>query len=386
VTNLPQGNNGRQPIYIVLGNHVSVAGIQEIIFTLKSSLSDKFSIKVTQTVRTNCVNIFIDEFASGSTVIALERVKAEHPNTKIAIVGTEFVTSVSLLGLRLFDTFNFFGTMQDWSALVSGVTRELLGGKPPYMHMRYRGFAQALGYSDLLAIIHPPILPTAAKLVAQFPQLPPVFCVYPQIGTLSAELLRRLEKTPVGFTLTGTVTRYRRQVVRQFIRVLENSGWYGQVWQSLSFQADAGKPVGTRRSRPADYRNLYDRPSLSPPLLFNLNPPQSRNWAYSSPMRILRAILLGQIPVVTKRFRDHPIEDVAVLVDAKGAPRSDGKASTAVELFSWEIRDREDWIAVYTDALKAYDQIAREENKPFVAAISKLAAANPREAAPVAGA
>ena len=91
-------------------------------------------------------------------------------------------------------------------------------------------------------------------------------------------------------------------------------------------------------------------------------------------MRILRAVLLGQIPVVTKKFHDHLLENVATLWD--------GKTETAVELGT-----RQFLIAGYGslttwNQLEAYDREAEEANKPFVSAIIGLAKAIPNSARP----
>ena len=81
-------------------------------------------------------------------------------------------------------------------------------------------------------------------------------------------------------------------------------------------------------------------------------------------MRILRAILLGQIPVVTKQFHDHIVEDVATLWD--------GKVETAVELGTRQFIDRRMWLTDYVKSLEAYDQQATTANKPFVSAVKAL--------------
>ena len=118
------------------------------------------------------------------------------------------------------------------------------------------------------------------------------------------------------------------------------------VYQHVPFEASANDALPSESD---DY--LTDYQSVAPEYLFNINPPQTENWPYSSPMRILRAILLGQIPVVTKKFHDHLLENVATLWD--------GKTETAVELGTRQFLDRRLWLTDYMQSLEAYDRQAR---------------------------
>ena len=91
-------------------------------------------------------------------------------------------------------------------------------------------------------------------------------------------------------------------------------------------------------------------------------------------MRILRAVLLGQIPVVTKKFHDHILENVATLWD--------GKVETAVELGTRQFIDRRLWLTDYMHSLEVYDRQAREANEPFVKALQALAESIPSNSSP----
>ena len=82
-------------------------------------------------------------------------------------------------------------------------------------------------------------------------------------------------------------------------------------------------------------------------------------------MRILRAILLGQIPVVTEKFHDHILDDVATLWD--------GKMETAMRLGTWQFLDRRIWLTEYMHSIEVYDREARARNRPFVSATAALA-------------
>lgn len=144
-------------IYIAIGNHRSYVGIKELIYSLQSSLSDSFSVKLTRELKSDSVNIIIDEFSGLFDLAVIKKTKELYPNTKIVIIATEFATPVSVLGLELTKTFNFFNSPDDWVKLILGSLRHLAGGVPSYMQLRYVGFVRALQYCDLLAVIHPAI-------------------------------------------------------------------------------------------------------------------------------------------------------------------------------------------------------------------------------------
>ena len=112
-----------QQVYIAIGNHRSFVGIKEIVHSVQSSLSESLSVKLTRELKSNSVNIIIDEFSGLFDLAVIKKTKELYPNTKIVIVATEFATPVSLLGVQLTKTFNFFGTRDDWIKLVLGALR-----------------------------------------------------------------------------------------------------------------------------------------------------------------------------------------------------------------------------------------------------------------------
>jgi hypothetical protein len=340
-------------------------GIKEIVYSLHSSLSESFTVKLSRELKGNSVNIIIDEFSGLFDISAIKKTKELFPNTKIVIAATEFTTPVSVFGVELMNTFNFFGSLRDWRTLMVGALLPVFGGMPSYMRLRYLGFVRALQYCDLLTVIHPQIMPTAKKLADQFgAHLGEPLLVYPQIGELSSVQLNRLWNLPVGFTMTGTQTRYRNRIARDLVRKFTRVGWFAPVYKQLAFETTSSASADESVASDS-LGGLAEYHSISPDYLFNINPPQTKNWRYSSPMRILRAILLGQIPVVTKKFHDHLLEGVAM--------QWDGKLETAVELGARQLLDRRLWLIDYMRSLEAYDQQAREANRPFVSAMTALA-------------
>ena len=348
-----------EPIYIVVGNHRSILGIQEIVHSLQSSLTKSLSVRISSNIKNNAINVIIDEFSLLSDATAMKQTKELYPDTKLVLVATEFITPVSLFGVELFRTFNFFGRMDDWLTLLTDGVRSLRRRAPSYMRQRYLGFVEAVKHCDLVVAVHVGILPGASELLSQCAsRAAPPLLVYPQIGPLTVQQQNRLRTLPIGFTMTGTMTRYRAAITRKLIDTFELLGWSGPVFKHVPFEQP---PVA---SSVLDELHLAYN-SIYPEYLFNLNPAQSAKWSYSSPMRILRAILLGQIPVVTKRFRDHPLEDVALLWDTS--------RNGALDLAAFTIRDRDGWLDTYVRSISAYDELAEAGNRPFVRAIKALA-------------
>jgi hypothetical protein len=372
-----------EKIYIVVGNHRSMVGINEIVYTLYSALSENFSVEIVTRLKQNSVNVLIDEFSSPAYIVAIDETKKRYPNTKIVVVATEFVTPVRIIGFELTKTFNFFGAPRDWTALSVGALRSLIGGMSSYMRMRYLGFVRTLEYSDLLASVQPAILRTLSEVGTWPSHLASPLMVYPRIVTLPAIQRNRLEDLPVGFTMTGTRTSYRSQIARRLVRTFRHAGWFAPIFQHVPFEAPPTSSSSTFKqgahasrpsSSPAYLQAQYD--SITSGYLFNINPPQTSEWPYSSPMRILRAIMLGQIPVVTKRFQDHFIEEVAMLWD--------GTVDAALKFGSYQLSDRQGGLNDYLRSIDGYDQKAREANKPFVRAMMALCGDGQVDAGPVA--
>ena len=95
-------------IYIAIGNHRSYVGIKEIIYSLQSSLSDSFSVKLTRELKSDSVNIIIDEFSGLFDLAVIKKTKELYPNTKIVIIATEFATPVSAPWSRVDQDLQFF--------------------------------------------------------------------------------------------------------------------------------------------------------------------------------------------------------------------------------------------------------------------------------------
>ena len=101
-------------IFIAYGNHATSLGIREIVHSLLSSLKSDFSIELTRELKSNCVNILIDEFSHPFDVAAIKKTKELYPKTRIVIAATEFVTPIKVFGVEIAKTFDFFENPAFW--------------------------------------------------------------------------------------------------------------------------------------------------------------------------------------------------------------------------------------------------------------------------------
>jgi hypothetical protein len=344
--------------YLLWGNHGSTVGIGEIAFTVVSSLSERYSVRPTKTIRPGKLNIIIDEFSNPHFVTHFLKTKIEEPTTKYVIVATEFITPISIFGAEIGRTFNFFWAEDDWRRLLRD---GLLRGKntlPSYMHQRYMGFMSAIPACDVLVFVHPTIGNELRDATKAFPNLvSPPSVIYPEFFMPLAALEPQLNSRPIGFNLTGTLTRYRKRTMNRLVKTFHRTGWKYPIWKHSGF--DDSKPIEfTNQSIRFNYENGGDEGYL-----FNINPPQQFAWPFSSPMRILRAALLGQIPVVTKKFKDHAIEDISLLWD--------NRTDTALKVQFYAM-DRRQLLAQYLKSIEQYNLLARDKNQEFWSALARL--------------
>jgi len=362
------------PINVAVGNHASHRGIGEILYTLHTflvRLSDRYELTFSFDLVPGKINVLIDEFSVPGTVAYLQKFKSNNPGTKLVVVATEFVTAINLFGARLGETFNYFDHWEDRPYGAAMIAYWLgLKRTAPYMRSRYLGFVEVLQLADLVVAVHPAIVAALTPLVPKMKHwvADPVN-LYPEIDPKRTALDSRLKEWPAGFVLTGTLTHFRKQIIKRLLRSSRLAEIQGSVFLHLPFDRTGGfnvhdgsidfpfdKPIpGIGKETKIERHS--DNASSALGCLYNLNPPQRANWPYSSPMRILRAILYGQIPVVTRRFGDHEIEAVTRLWNPETADI--GELS---ELWLEATLDRDELIERHIAAISEYNKVAESRN------------------------
>ncbi len=375
---LPTGavshNHDTLAVNVAIGNHRCIHGIGEILYTLKaffSRLSRSYKVTYSVDLKPGCTNLLIDEFSLLETIGFLQEFKKAHPGTKFVIVATEFITPIRLFGLQLAETFNYFDPWEDLeygSAVIAhrlGLRRTL-----PYMYARYLGFSEALRLADLVVAVHPAIVEALMPLKPEMDHwVAPPLNLYPEINPEQIALNPHLKEWQAGFVMTGTQTPFRRQIIKELLMSVGIVGIQGQVVQHLPFDRTEAfalhngsidfpfEKLGVQSSEEKKPESHDDKARSEPNYLFNLNPPQRANWPYSSPMRILRAVLYGQIPVITRRFGDHEIETIAKLWKPEIA-----NAGVVRELWIEATLGRGDLIKHHIAAISEYNKIAKQKN------------------------
>ena len=381
---LPTGavshDHDRLAVNVAIGNHRYTYGIGEILYTLKaffSRLSSSYEVTYSIDLKPGVTNVLIDEFSLLETIGFLQKFKKTHPGTKFVIVATEFITPIRLFGRQFAETFNYFDPWEDRKYGFEMIGHRLgLARVPPYMRARYLGFCEALRLADLVIAVHPAIVEALLPLTAKMDHwvAAPVN-LYPEISLEQNALDSRLQEWPAGFVTTGTQTRFRRRIIKKLLLVSHDIGVQGRVFLHLPFDQNApfalhdGSiefPFETVDDQIREAKRL-DVAGPETGWLFNLNPPQRANWPYSSPMRILRAVLYGQIPLITRRFGDHEIEALAKLWNP-----GISDASVISDLWLEATLERERLIARHIAAISEYNEVAKQKNAAVDLALQTL--------------
>ncbi|HEY1735351.1 MAG TPA: hypothetical protein VGG12_01765 [Methylovirgula sp.] len=370
-----------QAINVAIGNHFYGHGIGEILYTLKqffARLSGRYRVTFSPSLVPDQINILIDEFSTAGVIAYVQKFKKDYPATKLVLIATEFITPVSFLGRQLGPTFNFFDPREDrkYAFEILGYQRGR-NKNAPYMYSRFMGFREAMRLVDLVVAVHPAIiaeLPSISDGVDHW--VAPPTDLYPEIDAPHMALESRLKQRRAGFVMTGTLTPFRKSIVDKLIKIGHRIGIPNAdktLFAQLPFDhksafelrdGSATFPFEEAAAEPAKSASAH--PDSADGYLFNLNPPQRANWPFSSPMRILRAVLYGQIPLVTRKFGDHELEAVAMVWNP------DAGVEPFAELWHEATLGRDVLIARHISAITDYNDLAKQKNAAVERALEAL--------------
>ncbi|MGO9046153.1 MAG: hypothetical protein ACLQFW_04585, partial [Xanthobacteraceae bacterium] len=98
----------------------------------------------------------------------------------------------------------------------------------------------------MLAFVHPKIGSDLKELADHCPNLIAApTALYPEL-TFDFGQEEQLQRSPIGFDLTGTLTRYRRAVMRKLGRRFWRCGYDRPVWRHVKFEES--DPIAFGRS------------------------------------------------------------------------------------------------------------------------------------------
>jgi hypothetical protein len=342
-----EGGDSRPICHLVVGNHHSHDGIYEVALALHDALAARYRLVISLGVVPGEINLIIDEFASPRFPDYLAEVRRQYPGTKYVVVATEFVTPVKAGGIELFKTFNFLGWREGRRAVADIVMSKFRGWRfAPYMHRRFLGFRDLLGHVDAIVSVAPSVQESMHALLAEHAPIPTAV-VYPVVDLDGMGQKSRLRTSQFGVVMTGNATPYRAGIFDSLSKAFQDLHWWN-VCHSIGYSGQG--PTFELLSRDGAF--LYPLPEVT--YLFNFNPPQSAGWKWCSIMRLYRAAVLGQIPLVTRKFGDHEIEDIAELWD--------GTPSTATRLLAEGTIGRSQLLERYFTAVERYNGIAHRKN------------------------
>ncbi len=305
-------------VQLYTANHPITTGISDLLKVIVlAGKSHDLNIEINNSL-TSKVVLFIDEFSSRSELRHLLRIKNKR-NIRYVLVATEFETNSSS-GF----SFNEFSSQNKFISLVVSWASLLLYWTPKwarngtvigkltaclallilfpvlftcktnrwasfvdniralkrniYMKARRKGYDEFRVYADLVIKIHQRLNDANDEDV-----LYPVLSKAPQ---LSNEIIR----------VSGTQTAYRLKMCDNFLGYLKgkNLGFIFDYTGSISFDT-------------SNENRVYG---------FAYQPAQSVAWNKSNPIKIWRDCFFhNALPIVDKKFNDHPLEMIAITTD-----------------------------------------------------------------------
>ena len=373
-------------IHLYVGNHGKREGIEDYISFFTATLGARgISVRIGDRLVPDATNLVIDEFTNVIENRKIASLRRSNPRTRVILVLTEFVRRK--WGV---ESFNHFGGLHDSAMIavfsvairilrrdfpgasvrdfllaaafapvmgsevalqgIEYLVRRLLGRKTDrpvqrilsanhrrfYLHMRYLGLRANLRYADAAIASHECIMESMMHMrEIRGGDVRFLGVIYPELDEKSI-----LEKLMVGknlwVELTGSVTPYRQKWIGRINRQIRLSGLEGVIGRCRAFS------FSSLRSGAARDCGAY-----------SLHPPQTKSWPYCSPTRIFRALSIDyNLPVLTRRFGQNPIEEVCYLYQGAGS---------LVDFVSM-YHDRERLISYVAPKLMAYNEIVGQRN------------------------
>ena len=338
-------------INLYTGNHGKKDGIQDYIDILSYICKSRGTgLKVSEEISDSGVNIVIDEFTNLVSNNRIRDIRALSESVRFVYILSEFIEKRFMV-----KSFNHFGGILD-SAFIACIniyfrwiredfkkacfkdyfvffllspvllfygilvfkenlsqclsrthgisTLFSIGAnnrshKLAYMHMRYLGFEAMISYADAVVLSHDSMRKGYDEFCSEGGyNLDPVGVLYPEFSSIDL-FENYLDSKECYIEMTGSITKYRKNYVEEMNRkifLLGLNNYFGMT-NCYSF-----------------HEILKIKPSER--AAFSLHPPQSAEWKYSSPTRIYRSLYIDKsIPILTKKFDQHPIEDVCLVLE-----------------------------------------------------------------------
>lgn len=363
---------------LYIGNHGKRDGIEDFIEIISNVLSRRGHIvMVSQELSVELPNIIIDEFTNIISNRKIAALKNNYPNARLIYVLTEFIEKK--YGLTSFNLFEGLGkvsvltliniyiklrrsdfpspTLYDFilaffhlpfyiAFFAIYLVKKFVYRKkcaplsyvlhqPIYLLMRFLGMSSMLKYADLILFAHQDIERNVAKISDVLGQYAGV--VYPEVDILKVKQSLFVNKA-LKLEVTGSVTPYRKKWIKKVNHTIMSLGIHHQIGMCQGYSFSNTKKSAVRAA-------------------FSLHPPQTKRWKYSSPTRLFRAFAQeGNIPILTRYFGQHPIEDVCMIFQGE---------QTLLEMYDFYQDKNKAW-AYLLPRLDHYAKTAELENNNVV--------------------
>jgi hypothetical protein len=199
------------------------------------------------------------------------------------------------------------------------------------MHIRYLGFEKMCNIADGFLLSHANIH-DGLKFINKLKNIPVFGTIYPE-WQLEKQKLGEIERI-LSVEITGTITNYRRKIINNLNNDIKLLG-LKKYFNDLIIK---------------NWDNKTDNKFAA----YSLHPPQEKNWTYSSPTRIYRAIKIDKtVPILTKKYKQHPLEDLCLLHE------SDEIYIQMIDIYN---NNNKNPILYLEEKIKDYLNIAKENN------------------------
>ena len=386
-------------INIYIGNHSEKFLIDDVVYL--NYIFSKRNIDVITSIELepDSINIIFDDFCDYERSKKIIDFKRNNPKTVIIIVSTEHIVEkyfartfnffsggirdaavISLLNVFYRISIKHFSypTLRDLAVaivyspilmidymmnIIKFTTLKKIGFyyKRPrsfgYNLKRYIGFEKMANYADsifMMGVTDPNYIAEYSKNYKRL-NLPKGTTV---IGTFFPEIdVDDIKKNifinkKLFIEVTGTVTPYRFNKMQEINDDISNLNLQNSFSNCKDFPKGGEHEISAVVSKEGIIRGAY-----------SLHPPQSETWRYASSTRIYRALCIDyNMPILTKNFNQHPIEDVCFIYDDKE------------QLF--QFRDYyfniEKFLPILESRIDKYMVIAEEHNDKFIENLSAL--------------
>ena len=387
-------------INIYTGNHRTIAAIEDQLKIILDIFSKDFKVIINNDkLLSNGLNLIIEGFENPFSVKNLKKFKEENPDTKFILVLTEFFTSnlytkslnnfeknfiidlivriflnqfLNFLIKKIFNSkksfylflkkfyvnnfkkkilpksnnyflrkilklksdFNIFLSLTSnklnnllFKALESEKINKIFENFKfkIFFKKRYNNLVIIKDIFDEVLTVHPSITESTQKYLNKTSST-----LYPYLPSI--KLNKSIFNVEKKIIITGNFSLYRKKIIES-LKKLKGQEYLFDIG---GFESD-------------DLIKKYP---------FALNVPQKKNWKFSSPIRILRSINFGQIPLNYKIFDDHPIEKICIQFNEE-----------TPENFRKKVLD---FNQSYIKDIQKYNEYAEEKNKYIKLKLKKI--------------